>query len=431
MMKRRDVLRVGAGAIPGLLALSTGAPSWGMEQGQSGTGALKITKVEPFVIRYPKDDTPEDQLVGMTPYGAMTAGKGLWSRLDHDYPAYPKSYIQATLVKVSTNEGIVGWGQCHAPMAPSVHVRVIRDLLAPVIVGQDPRNVSVLWEKMYATQRMRGYGTGFFIQSIAGIDLALWDIFGKSVGLPVCELLGGAFRKRIPTYIWIRGDSSKAYEDSARKANELGYTAMKMGIRSIDQLDNVAAACEAVKGKGQVFVVATGLKLYEAIKIGRELDKLGNVGWLQEPLLPEDLSGYQKLTAEINTPVCYGAFLANRFRFRDIFVSKAVDIINPDICYCGGITESRRICVLADVYGIIWSPHVSMGSPPYMSASMHLSAASGNAVIMESSDQALGPFGNVLLKEPLEYHPGYAVVPERPGLGIEFDEAELAKVRIG
>jgi L-alanine-DL-glutamate epimerase-like enolase superfamily enzyme len=166
------------------------------------------------------------------------------------------------------------------------------------------------------------------------------------------------------------------------------------------------------------------------MKFGRELDRLGNVGWLQEPLLPEDALGYRQLCEAIDTPVCYGAFLANRFHFRDVFESGSVDIINPDICYCGGLSECKKITVLADAYGVPWSPHVSMVSPISMAASLHLAVATPNFVIMENADQSQAPLGNILLKEPLQYFPGYAVVPERPGLGVEFDENQLAKVTV-
>jgi L-alanine-DL-glutamate epimerase-like enolase superfamily enzyme len=391
---------------------------------------MKITKIESLVVRSPHDRAPESSLVGMSPIGTTTGGTGLWRKLDLDYPAYPSGHTQFTLVKISTDENITGWGQCHAPLAPHVHVALISDLLAPVLIGEDPRNVEVLWERMYSTQRLRGYDSGFFIQSIAGIDLALWDILGKALQVPVYRLLGGKYRDQIPTYLWLKGDSGESYAESARAAFASGYTAVKMNVHKIDDLDFVTAVSKIIGSRGQVFVVATGLKLYEAIKIGRELDRLGNVGWLQEPLLPEDALGYRELTKAIDTPVCYGAFLANRFHFRDAFASESVDIINPDICYCGGLSECRKIAALADVYGVLWSPHVSMVSPISMAASLHLAAATPNFVILENADQSKAPLGNVLLKRPLEYFPGYAKVPETPGLGVEFDEQRLAELAV-
>ena len=370
----------------------------------------------------------EAALVGMSPVGTTTSGAGLWNRLDLDYPAYPSDHIQATLVKITTDTKVVGWGQCHAPIAPHVHSAIIADLFSPILLGQDPRDVEVLWERMYSSQRLRGYDSGFYIQSIAGVDLALWDILGKYLNVPVYRLLGGKYREHIPTYLWIRGDSANSYAESARRAIGEGYTAVKMNARKYEELEFVRGAAGAIKGKGQVLVVSTGLKNYEAVRFGRELDRLGNVGWLQEPLLPEDASGYRELTEAVDTPICYGAFLANRYHFRDAFATHAVDIINPDICYCGGLSECKKIAVLADVYGVLWSPHISMVSPISMAASLHLAAATPNFVIMENADQSRAPLGNILLKQPLQYFGGYAAIPEQPGLGIEFDEDRLAEV---
>jgi D-arabinonate dehydratase/D-galactarolactone cycloisomerase len=406
--------------------LAAGAPGSAF----AGLPPLKITRVEAFVIRSPKDNRPESSLVDAPPIGATTGGIGLWNRLDATATAYPKNHVQATLVKITTSQGLIGWGQCHAPIAPRVHKTIVSDLFAPLLIGQDARDVEVLWERLYSSQRLRGYGTGFFIQTLAGVDLALWDLLGKYTGLPVYRLLGGRFRDSVPLYLWVNGNSPSAIAESARAALSRGFTAMKMNMRGLHEIDLVAAASEAVGKKAQIFVVSVGLKLYEAVRIGRELDRLGNIGWLQEPLLPEDSSGYSKLVDAVDTPICYGAFLGNRFKFRDALAAGAIDILNPDICYCGGITECKRVAVLADAFGKLWSPHVSMGSPPYMAASIHLALATPNFVIMESAGQQNGPFGNVLLNAPLQFRGGYAEVPERPGLGIDFNEKELAKVTI-
>ncbi len=171
-------------------------------------------------------------------------------------------------------------------------------------------------------------------------------------------------------------------------------------------------------------------KLHEAVIVGRQLDELGNIGWWEDALLPEDVSGYAKLADALDTPICAGEEVSNRFQFRDMFLQRAVDIINPDICRAGGITECRRIANMADTHGVLWSPHVSTGTALYISASIHLAAATANSVILEGGASHTRPFGNPLLKKPLEFEPGYAVVPEGPGLGVEFDEEKLARVTV-
>ena len=335
------------------------------------------------------------------------------------------------LVKITTDQGIIGWGESHAPAAPRVHHRVVTDLLGPLVMGQDARNVGALWEKMYSSQRMRGYSTGFYTESIAGIDIALWDILGKYLGVPLYQLFGGKYRDRIPTY---RGASSG---ESALKAMEDGFSAVKMGFNKgagADDFARVEEISKAIGNKGQLFIDSLGaFKLHEAIQVGRKLDQLGNIGWFEDALLPEDTSRYPILAETLDTAVCVGETLTNRYQFRDLFVKHAADIVNPDISRAGGITECKKIAELADIFGVLWSPHISIGFPPYVAASIHLAVATPNAVIMEGgniheSTDIFGSRGNVLLKKPIEFIPGYAIVPEGPGLGIEFDENELQKV---
>ena len=165
-----------------------------------GIGSLKITGVEPVITRTPMSKRPADEFIEMPPIGFMHERVGIGKRLDHASPSRFKGYSQTLLVKVTTDQGLVGWGEAHAPAAPAVHAKVITDLLAPILIGQDARRIGPLWDKMYSSQRLRGYATGFFTESIAGVDIALWDILGKFVGVPLYQLLGGKYRDSIPTY---------------------------------------------------------------------------------------------------------------------------------------------------------------------------------------------------------------------------------------
>lgn len=398
----------------------------------AATGPLKITKVEAFVIRTPNRPAAAEDLMVMPPRGAMTGGTGLFNRLDHASPSRSKEFTQAVLVRVTAG-GIEGWGECHAPAAPRVHQTVISDMLAPVLKGEDARDVEALWDRMYSTQRLRGYSTGFYTEAIAGIDLALWDILGKYTGQPLYRLLGGKYRDRIPTYVGIGGSSIAALKENTAKAMGQGFTAVKMGLgkgAGTRDMNRVAAVVDVVKGKGQLLLDSLGaFKLHEAIVLGRELDRMGSIGWWEDALMPEDTISYPQLAAALDVPIVAGETLSNRFQFRDLFLNKAVDMINPDVCRAGGVTECRKIAILADAHSVLWSPHVSTGTAAYMSASIHLAVATPNCVIMEGGNKYLGPMGNELLKTPLEYTPGFAVVNDRPGLGVEFDEAKLAAIR--
>jgi len=426
MTSRRKLLGFGLAASP--LAQA-------MQRASRGRGPLKITKVEPLVIRTPNDGAPPESLIEMPPVGAMTGGVGLWNRLDHSSPSRFKGRTQAVLVRITTNEGIVGWGECHAPSAPRVHKTVISDLFAPVLIGQDAREVEPLWEKLYSTERLRGYATGSYTESLAGVDLALWDILGQYAELPLYRLLGGKYRDRIPTYTGLGGRSVEELKANAAKAIEAGYRAVKMGLSKgsgTSDIARVAAVSEAVKGKGQVLVDSLGAyKLYEATIVGRELDRLGNVGWWEDPLPPDDLEGYPRLADSLDTALCAGEELCNRFQFRQMFATRSVDIINPDLCRAGGITEVRRVAAMAEAHGVLWSPHISTGTALYVAASMHLAAATSNFVISEGGGLLGGPLGNKLLAEPMEWGPGFVRVPEGVGIGVRFDGKALAGVVVG
>jgi D-galactarolactone cycloisomerase len=425
-MTRRSLF--GIAAVP--LAAQT------VERKRTGSGPLTIRKVEAMVVRSPGGaGVAPESVVQMTPLGATTGGVGLWNRLDHASPSRSRGQTQAVLVKVTTSQGLIGWGECHAPEAPRVHQTAVHDLFGPVLVGQNALEVEPLWEKLYSTERLRGYSTGFYTEALAGCDLALWDLLGQFAGLPVYRLLGGKYRDRIPTYTSLGGSSPAALQENARRALEQGFTMMKMGLgkgAGTNDIARVAAAAEAVRGKGQVMVDSLGaFKLYEAIKLGRELDRIPNIGWWEDALAPEDLDGYPKLTAALDTPITAGEEVCNRFQARDLLVSKAVDILNPDVCRAGGITETRRIAAMADAHGVMWSPHVSTGTALYVAASAHLAVATPNALVMEGGSALAGALGNALLEEPVEWKPGWIAPPDRPGLGVRFNEKALAKVLAG
>lgn len=428
LWNRRNFLRAAAGlgaAWPSLLAASEkiGAP-------------LKITRLEPMILRAPAaPGKSEDQFVSMTSIGEMTGGQGLWNRLERAETVRQGGYQQTLLVKITTGEGIVGWGESHAVMTPRVVKTIITDMLAPILIGEDARRIVPIWEKMYSTQRLRGYGTGYFTRALAGVDIALWDIVGKAAGAPVYQLLGGKFRDTIPTYQGVGGAAPDDVRKNVQALLERGFTTQKMSLakgrgEQIRDVNRVAAASEVLQGKGQILVDSLGgYTLAEAIMVGRKLDAFGNVGWWEDVLMPEDFDGYARLAGTIDIPICAGEQYSNRFHFKELFDRRACDIVNPDTSRIG-ITETHRIGVMADTNNVLFSPHSSMGSAPYRASAIHLCAALPNAVVLEGGESHLGPFGNKLLKKPLPYGPGHVGVPDDPGLGVDFDEKELAKVTV-
>lgn len=217
---------------------------------------------------------------------------------------------------------------------------------------------------------------------------------------------------------------------------EKGFTTFKMGLNksSTNGIEAVKQVSEVIGSQGQLMIDSLGaFKLHEAIQAGRHLDEMGNIGWFEDALLPEDTRNYPVLTEALDTAVCVGETYSNRFQFRDLFMNRGADVVNPDVGRAGGITECKRIADLADTFGVLWTPHVSSGFPPYVAASLHLAVATPNAVIIEAGNihdatDVRGSRGNILLKEPIRFDPGHAFVPEGHGLGIEFDEKKLRQV---
>jgi len=392
---------------------------------------MRIKQVQAMVLRAGQEVTRAAVRPRMTkiprPRRVLSNGPDL----NRSRAAYP-GCVQTVLVKIASDDGLTGYGEAHAPLAPEVAKAVIDNLLGPIIMGEDPRAVDMLWERMYSSMRIRGHRSGFMMEAISGVDIALWDLFGKSVGLPVYKLLGGGYRDRVNAYAsGVPGAAPKELVENALHYIDEGFTAMKVGVGSRGPekgLGFVRAVSEAIGDKAHLLVDAQGgYDLHTALEFGRVLEECG-VYWVEDPLPPEDIWGHRQLAAALDTAVATGEALCSRWGFREWITSGAVDIILPDICRAGGISECRKIANMADAFNIPWAGHVSMGTSIHIAATLHLAAATPNFLICECpSSFHRNPLGNVLLKEPLILDGGQLIVPQKPGLGIEFDEGALAE----
>jgi L-alanine-DL-glutamate epimerase-like enolase superfamily enzyme len=396
---------------------------------------VKITAIQAIPIRGTRDyvtsaglKTPESKAA---PPKTRALTSGYASR--RHVCAYPRGY-QTTLVRVYTDAGIIGIGEAHSPLAPQVSATIVEHVLAPALIGQDPRAVDVLWEKMYSTMRLRGHSTGWQSEAMSGVDIALWDILGKAVGLPVYMLLGGAFHPRLKAYAsGVPGTTTDQQVAHARRFVEQdGFTAVKMSIGRKDlevEIAAVAALAQALGNEAHLLVDAHGAyDATTALNLGRQMQDLG-VYWLEDPLPPEDHSGDKMLSDALDMAIAAGETECNRYQFRDRLAERAVDVLLPDICRAGGISEGRKIAHLADCYNTPWAAHVSMGSPVHIAAALHLGAATPNFLICECPTHE-NPLGNNLLKTPIRCENGFFELPQGPGLGIELIEDELDKVRL-
>ncbi len=341
--------------------------------------------------------------------------------------------IDTTIVKITTDSGLVGYGEAKAPVAPEVCSEIVDQLLSPVILGADPFDVNVLWERMYSLMRLRGHTTGFFLEAISGVDIALWDLAGKAVGLPVHKLLGGSFRDRAKIYAsglpGLRSATDAAGADEIRRSAaalaEQGFQGVKLGVGF--GLDADVKTVEVVRAAvGPEFLLlsdaAGNYDVSRAIQVGRALESLG-VGWFEAPLPPEQISGYAQVARALTIPIT-SDLIVGRYMAHQYLSQAAVDVVQPDVCRAGGITECKRIAELADVHGVAFAPHVSIGSAIQFAATAQIAAVVPNFIIGEYwiGDN---PLGNAVLRQPLVRDGSYLVVPSGPGLGIEIDEEVL------
>lgn len=345
------------------------------------------------------------------------------------------------LVRVATDAGLVGWGECYGPPEPIK--AVIDAVYAPLILrGADPFDNEVLWERMY--NRMRDYGQkGVAVAAIAGVDIALWDLKGKAVGLPVCKLLGGVFRDRVQAYATGMYFTETDDLPAALAAEAAGYVAqgfravkLKVGLGLAADRANVRAVRAAIGD--DVTLLADANHAYdpkEAIRLGRVLEEHG-VYWFEEPVPPEDIAGYVEVKAALDLAVAGGESEYTRWGFRELLGRRAVDIVQPDTCGAGGLTECKRIMALAAAHGIQYTPHV-WGSAVGLAASLHLAATVPDnppslhpTPLLFELDRTENYFREQLALTPIVQRAGVIAVPTGPGLGIEIDQHVLERYRV-
>lgn len=351
----------------------------------------------------------------------------------------------ATLVEVTTDTGLTGWGEAFAQglEPPQIAAAVIEHALRPLVIGANPLDVEVLWHRMY--HQTRDYGRkGSVISAISAIDIALWDLAGKHYGEPIHRLLGGAFRDRVQPYATgfyrIEGQHEAGrLADEALAHFDAGFRLMKvkLGYGVDDDIEVIGAVARAVEGKGVTLMVDTNHAYgrAEALRLGYALDEL-DLRWYEEPVVPEDIDGYCELRARLRTPIAGGENEHTVHGFRELLGRHAVDIAQPDLGSCGGITAARHIVALAQANGIEVNPHV-WGSAVAQAASLQLIAAlpvTHHSVFAREPvleyDRSSHPFRRDLVTEPIELVDDRVPIPQGPGLGITLRLETVERFRI-
>ena len=327
-----------------------------------------------------------------------------------------------TLVRVVTDEGIHGYGEVFR-LAQAGAAALIRHELKPLLVGQDPCQIELLWERMYRQSFRYGRG-GIVLHAISGIEIALWDILGKVSGLPVCQLLGGATREKMPAYASLhRYAKPEEVAQAAVQAVERGYRAVKLHQRDVESVCMVRAA---VGPEVTLMLDASGAwSTREALRMVEALAPF-DLAWVEEPLAQmDDYEGLRWLRDRSAVPIAAGENEYTHFGFRELISRRAVDIVQPDVIKAGGISATRRILALAESFDLDISPHCFYYGPG-IAATLHLALATPRARYIEINPLELE---RELMTPPLRPVDGSLAAPGAPGLGVEFDTELLREHR--
>jgi D-galactarolactone cycloisomerase len=351
----------------------------------------------------------------------------------------------ATLVEVQTDTGPSGWGEAFAQglEAPEISAAAIEHALAPLLIGADPLDIEVLWHRMYHATRDFGR-KGSVVAAISAIDIALWDLAGKHYGVPISKLLGGAFRTEVQPYATgfyrIKGQGeARRLADEAMQHFEAGFRLMKikLGFGIDDDIEVMAAVGRAIEGKGVTLMVDTNHAYgrAEALRLGHVLAEY-DLRWYEEPVVPEDIEGYVELRSKLRCPIAGGENEHTLYGFGELLSRRAVDVAQPDIGSCGGVSAVRHIAALGQAHGIEINPHV-WGSAVAQAASLQVIAALpvthhslyAREPILEY-DRSSHPFRRDLVARPIDLTDGVVKIPDRPGLGIEVVAETLERYRV-
>ncbi|MGD2200646.1 MAG: mandelate racemase/muconate lactonizing enzyme family protein [Candidatus Bathyarchaeota archaeon] len=347
-------------------------------------------------------------------------------------------------VKVETDEDVHGWGEAYTQLDRYRNIEQMVQEISRYLVGRDPFNIKHFTRMVYDDFAGRRGSMDLFC-ALSGIEQALWDIIGKVLDSPVYNLLGGTCRPKIRVYAngWY-GDAKTpdAYADKAVATVKKGFDALKFDpfpgpwrlfISKTDEraaVEVVRAVREAVGSEIDLLIeVHRRLAPMHAVKVARMLEEFDPY-WFEEPVPSENLPALAEVRRRVNIPVVTGEALYTKAAFREVFERRAADIINPDVCNCGGILELKEIAAMAEPYYIAVSPHNYNSTTVGLAATIQASACMPNFLITEYFIN-FEETGNEISEKPFKIEDGYIWIPDEPGLGLELDEEALIDNQTG
>ena len=352
-------------------------------------------------------------------------------------------------VKLTSDSGISGYGEAYSvPFHPRVVAQMIEDVCDRHVIGSDPFKIERLWRIVYSSGYTQRPDTSI-MGVLSAIEIACWDIVGKELGRPVYDLLGGRVHERLRSYTYLYpedGDEGDVYTDpdlAAERACQyvkLGFTAVKfdpvgpysafdprqLSLEALDHAERfVRTLREAVGGDADLLFGTHGqMTPAGAIRLARRLEPYDPL-WFEEPVPPDNVAAMAQVARATSIPVATGERLTTKYEFAQVLEQRAAAILQLALGRSGGILEGKKIAGMAEAHHAQIAPHLYCG-PIEAAANIHLDTCSPNFLIQESI-QRMGGFHGQILKEPIQWEDGYLIPPDKPGLGVELDEAVAAQ----
>lgn len=384
---------------------------------------MKITAVDIYIVKIPPARPVQ-------PGGKRFLGADYYVSDSNRRSCVYSVNAETVFVKLSTDEGVDGWGELLAPTHPEIAATVLKTHLAPLLLGARPLDQQVLWDRMLDTLRERGYTGGYLVDAMAGLDIACWDLKGKALGLPVYALLGGKYRDKLRCYCSsVPGATVEEKLEHIARLREEGFQGVKIhtfGKGKTADLKLLRAIRERYSSDElDLMYDAHGKCTHsEAYTIGRALGELDAL-FFESPLTFEDRAGHSRLAEAIDTAVAVGEPLRTIYTFKEWIASGAVEVVQPDMGR-NGITEMMRIGHLAEAFHLPFAPHLSAHQGVGHAASIHVSAALSNFMIYEYQPNALRASADYVQVQ-FRLENGHLSVPDAPGLGVTMDETAMSR----
>lgn len=388
-----------------------------------------ITDVQAYALRIPRNYALAQGSAG-SPAALDTSSEAIYS-LAKTYGTVYSNAIESMLVKITAEDGVIGWGEAQAPVAPSVTQTLVRQLIAPLLIGRVGEPVATR-RMLYDAMRVRGHSGGFYIDALSAIDCALWDMAGKRHNVPVYRMLGGPLQKTVPVYIsGLVGQTLEQRLADAHTYVNCGYRAFKIFMsETADSCVELVQHLRREFGNSiELFVDALWrLDEHTALKLACSLADL-NVGWLESPLPPEDFAGHIRLAERSPIPIAAGECYRTRYEILPWLQQRALHYLQPDIGR-SGVTEGMAIASLAETFNTPVTIHLSIALGPQIAAAIHASAAMPNLRYCEYNPHVLRAAETVCDMSGYSVSTDGFSLPDSPGFGIEPNQDRLDRFSI-